>query len=90
MRTNPPAHLLEEGAVIVFTGMTAATKDAAADLARERTVKRYNRQPNDVLTFWTEFLANDGNQLRALNVADGVDAVFSLSGETALSRRAGA
>jgi hypothetical protein len=75
---------------IVFAGITDITKVAAADFTRERTVKRYNRQLNDLVMFWAAFLANNGAELRALNVADGVDAVFSLSTEAAFSRRAGA
>lgn len=75
---------------IVFTGLTDTTKDAAADFARERTVKRYNRPLNDLVMFWARLLANDGKDLRALNVTEGVDAVFGLSAETAFSRRVGA
>lgn len=73
---------------IVFDGITDANKAAAASFARERTVKRYNRQLNDLIDFWAELLA--GNDLRALEIGDGVDAVFSISGITAFSRRAGA
>lgn len=72
----------------VFDGITDATKAAAADFSRERTVKRYNRQLNDLVDFWAELLA--GNDLRALEIGDGVDAVFSISAVTAFSRRAGA
>ena len=74
----------------VFEGITDATKAAAADFARERAVKRYNRQLNDLIAFWAGVLAGDGGDLRALSVGDGVDAVFNLSSEVGYSRRAGA
>ena len=72
----------------VFDGITDANKAAAASFARERTVKRYNRQLSSLVDFWAELLA--GNDLRALEIGDGVDAIFSISGITAFSRRAGA
>jgi hypothetical protein len=72
----------------VFEGITDDNKAAAADFARERTVRRYNRQVNDLIVFWADYLAGDGGDLRALGVGDGVDAVFRLSSDTAFSRRA--
>jgi len=72
----------------VFSGITDSNKAAAADFARERTVKRYNCQLNDLIAFWVALLAGDGSDLRALGVGDGVDAAFRLSSETAFSRRA--
>ncbi len=72
----------------VFDGITDSNKAAAADLARERTVKRYNRQLNDLITYWADFLAGDGAELRALGVDDGVEAVFRLSSDTGFSWRA--
>jgi hypothetical protein len=74
----------------VFTGITPANKAAAADFARERTVKRYNRQLNDLIAFWAVAIAGDSGDLRALSIGDGVDAVFRLGADTAFSRRAGA
>ena len=74
----------------VFTGITADNKAIAAGFARERTVKRYNRQLNDLIAFWAKVLAGDGSELRALGIGDGVDAAFRLSGDTAFSRRGGA
>lgn len=71
----------------VFNGITEANKAAVADFARERTVKRYNRQLNDLIGFWAGLLAADGIQLQSLGVDNGVDAVFRLSKETAFSRR---
>lgn len=74
----------------VFDGMTADNKAAATDFARERSVKRYNRLLNDLIAFWATLLAGDGSDLRAFGVGDGVDAAFSLSSNTAFSRRVGA
>jgi NAD-dependent SIR2 family protein deacetylase len=75
---------------IVFEGITDENKAAAADFGRERVVRRYNKQLNDLVSFWTNLLAGGGNDLRALNIGDGVDAVFRLSHITGFSRRAGA
>ncbi len=72
----------------VFDGITDENKGVAADLARERTVKRYNRQLNDLIAFWADLLAGDGSDLRALGIGDGVDATFRLSTETGFSWRA--
>ena len=72
----------------VFDGITDSNKGAAADFARERTVKRYNRQLNNLIAFWAAFLPGHGGDLRTLGVGDGVDAVFRLSSETAFSWRA--
>ncbi len=74
----------------VFDGITDENRAAAADFARERAVKRYNKQLNDLIAFWATLLAGDGDDLRALEVGDGVDAVFRLSPITGFSRRAGA
>lgn len=71
----------------VFDGVDNANKAFAADFARERAVRRYNRQLNDLLSFWASHLA-DGTELRALGVGDGIDAVFRLLPDTAFSRRA--
>ncbi|MHB1039207.1 MAG: SIR2 family protein [Desulfobacteria bacterium] len=73
---------------VVFDGITAGNKSAAADFARERTIKRYNRQLNDLIGYWANLLAGDGSDLRALGIGDGVDAVFRLSSDTGFSRRA--
>jgi hypothetical protein len=74
----------------VFDGITGENKAAAADFARERTVKRYNRQLNELVAFWAKLIAGDGGDLRAFSTGDGVDAVFRLGADTAFSRRAGA
>lgn len=75
---------------IVFTGITDENKGAASDFARERTLRRYNRQLNDLIAFWAGHLAADGGELRALEIGDGVDAVFKLSQQTGYSRKVGA
>ena len=72
----------------VFDGITDSNEAAAASFSRERTIKRYNRHLNDLVVFWANLLG--GNDLRALEIGDGVDAVFSISGTTAFSWRAGA
>ena len=75
---------------VVFTGVTDENRAAATDFARERTVKRYNRALNDLVAFWADVLAAEERELRALEVGDGIDATFSLSSNTAFSRRIGA
>jgi NAD-dependent SIR2 family protein deacetylase len=75
---------------VVFDGITDSNKAAAADFARERTIRRYNRQLNDLICFWAVLLAGDSSDLRALGVGDGVDAAFRLSSDTGFSRRASA
>jgi hypothetical protein len=71
----------------IFEGVTPSNRADAADFSRERTVKRYNRQLNELIAFWSATLAKGGAELRALGVSDGVDAVFRLSSDTAFSRR---
>jgi SIR2-like domain len=73
----------------VFEGITDENRGIAADFARERAVKRYNRQLNDLVAFWAKRIGA-GGELRAFGIGDGVDAVFRLSPDTAFSRRAGA
>lgn len=74
----------------IFHGLTNENKSVAADFSRERTVKRYNRQLNDLIAFWSEMLAGDGGELRAMAIGDGVDGVFRLSKANGFSRRASA
>jgi hypothetical protein len=71
----------------VFEGLTDANKAAASDFARERTVKRYNRQLNDLVGFWAELIAGSGDELRAMTIDSGVGASFRMSNQTAFSRR---
>jgi hypothetical protein len=71
----------------IFDSVNLNNKAAAADFARERSVRRYNRHLNDLITFWSGRLAGDDRELRSLGVGDGVDAVFGLSSDTSFSRR---
>lgn len=75
---------------MVFDGITDENRGAAADFARERVVKRYNKTLNELIVFWANLLAGDGEELRALGIGTGVDAAFTLSPITGFSRRAGA
>jgi NAD-dependent SIR2 family protein deacetylase len=68
-----------------FEGVTSETRAIATDFARERSVRRYNRQLNDLIDFWSRKLAKNGDELRALRVDNGVDAVFQLAADTAFS-----
>ena len=74
---------------IVFDGITDENRAVAASFARERTVRRYNRQVNDLIEFWAVRLAGDGCELRTLGTGEGVDAVFRLSSDIGFSRRVG-
>jgi hypothetical protein len=71
----------------VFDGVTAENRVVAADFGRERSVRRYNREVNELVAFWAGLLAGDGGDIPALGIGDGVDAVFRLSSDTAYSRR---
>ena len=71
----------------VFDGATADNKAVAADFARERTVKRYNRDLNRLIDFWARALSGTGDIIRAFGIADGVDATFRLGADTAYSRK---
>ena len=71
----------------LFDGVTEANKARCADFARERTIKRYNRQLNDLIDFWAKHLAQGGAELRTIGTGSGADAVFELSHNTAFSRR---
>jgi hypothetical protein len=71
----------------IFQGVTDENRAASTDFGRERTVRRYNRQLNDLIAFWGARLAQQGADQRALNVGSGVDATFRLSADTAFSRR---
>ncbi len=73
---------------IFFDGVTEVNKAAASDFGRERTVRRYNRQLNDLVAFWATLLHGGGEPLRALGTSQGVDAVFKLTRDNAYSRRA--
>lgn len=72
----------------VFDGVTEENRSAVADFGRERAVRRYNRQLNDLVAFWSGLLHGDGKPLRALGTSQGVDAVFTLARENAYSGQA--
>ncbi len=72
----------------VFAGITANNRAIAADFARERVVRRYNRQLNNLIAFWARLLVGDGSDLCALGIVNGVDAAFRFSANTGYSRRA--
>lgn len=69
---------------IVFEGVTDQTKAITADFARERTVKRYNRDLDRLIDFWAKHLA--GEALPALSIGDGIDALFAVGKNTAFSK----
>jgi hypothetical protein len=71
----------------VCDGARADNKAVAADFARERTVKRYNRDLNRLIDFWARALSGTGDTIRAFGIADGVDATFRLGTDTAYSRK---
>ena len=71
----------------VFDEVTDNNRAAAADFARERNIARYNRELNDLIGFWAPHLAHGGDEIRALDVGHGVDAVYRLSSITGFSRR---
>jgi len=71
----------------VFDGISDSNRSIASDFARERTVKRYNRQLNDLVAFWADILSAGGEEIKAFGTGDGIDAAFQLSASTAFSRR---
>ena len=71
----------------LMEGVTDENHAAATDFSRERSVKRYNRFLNELISFWGDLLAADGRELRALNASSGVDAAFVLGTTTSYSRR---
>ena len=71
----------------VFEGVTDDNKAVAADFSRERTVRRYNRQLNGLLDFWSGYLGEAQEDLRAFGIGDGVDAAYRIGTTTAFSWR---
>ena len=71
----------------VLDGVTDDNKVAAADLARERMVRRYNRVLNDLVDFWARHLSQDASEMRAFGTGAGIDAVFRLASGTCFSWR---
>lgn len=74
---------------IVFDGLSDTNRAAASSFARERTIKRYNRQLDALISYWTIVMTSSGD-LRSLGVGTGVDARFRLSAKLPVSRRVGA
>lgn len=72
----------------VFVNTPVEARGIAADFGRERRVRRYNRQLNDLIDFWAKYIVGTGEELRALGIGDGVDAAFMLAPRTGFSRRA--
>ena len=71
----------------VFEGVTDDNRAAAVDLARERTVRRYNKKQNDLIDFWARHLSQGESEMRSFNTGAGIDAVFRLSSLTGFSWR---
>ena len=71
----------------ILVGVDDTNRAAATDFTRERTVKRYNKDLNNLISFWTACFAGGGLEVRALDVTTGVDAAFRLGTDTAFSRR---
>ena len=71
----------------VLDGVNDANKDTAADIARERMVRRYNRELNNLIDFWARHLSQDGSEMRAVGTGMGVDAIFRLASDTCFSWR---
>jgi hypothetical protein len=66
--------------------------EAIAEFVRERSAKRYNNVLNRLLDGWADALVGVGVQeaeLRALGIADGIDAIFRIGRVTAFSGRIG-
>jgi hypothetical protein len=64
---------------------SVASRAKAADFARERTARRYNRDADKLIDFWTGLFA--GESVRALGIGDGIDASFTVGRRTAFSYR---
>jgi len=71
----------------VIMGATEDNRSASMDFSRERTIRRYNKPLNELISFWAELFAMDPSELHALGVSTGVDAVFRFGSNTAFSRR---
>ena len=71
---------------MVFNNVAPENRAARADFARERMAQRYNRALNTLISFWTD-LVGASEELHALGIEDGVDAVYRISSLTAFSWR---
>jgi len=66
--------------------------EAVREFVRERSAKRYNRHLIDLMDGWVSVLVGPDSgdtdaTVRALGIADGIDASFTLGRTTAFSRR---
>jgi NAD-dependent SIR2 family protein deacetylase len=82
--------LLEPTLMITTDGTTPYVGSDRADIGREDLVRRYNRQANQLLNLWTEFItARCGNPLRlAFPSLKDAEAEFEVSTVTAFARQA--
>lgn len=72
---------------LVFDGIENSNKAFATDFARERSVKRYNRQLNELIVFWSALLSRGGAEMRTFGIGDGIDATFKIGSDNCFSRR---
>ena len=75
----------------VWVGGEAGRLDnTSKEFIRKRLAARYNRHWNTLLDAWRDLLVGDDGEreVRAFGCADGVDAVFTIGGTTAYTRRA--
>jgi hypothetical protein len=65
------------------------TRGAAREFVRRRLAARFNRVSNSILDSWVDVLSGGQREfeVRAFGIADGIDAVFTISSVTAFSRR---
>lgn len=71
----------------VFESFGAADRGIVADFSRERVVRRYNKDLNEIIGFWVRYIVGNGDSIKAMGVSDGVEASFKFSSVTAYSRR---
>jgi len=71
----------------VFESFEDTDRAIVADFSRERVVRRYNKDLNEIISFWVRYIVGNGDNIKALGISDGVDASFKFSSVTAYSRR---
>lgn len=76
--------------ITFFHDLPASLRGTAADFARERTVRRYNRVLNALISFWAERLSDNEGRVSAFGVTAGIDATFVLGREVGVSKRVSA
>ena len=72
---------------IVLERKTRDTILVIPDYLRRRTAERYNRKLNSLLVFWSKHLAFPQEELKALDLSEGTNAIFRLGQTTGFSRR---